>query len=233
MTTDLVTEIVSDAGALARAGARRIAALLCDALANRDRASLAVSGGTTPAAMLRELGAHNVPWNRVHVFQADERAAPQDDPDRNFTLLRETLLDRAPIPAHHVHPMPVERSSLEQAATDYELVLQEVTDGILDVVHLGLGDDGHTASLVTDDPVLAVDDRLVAVTRPYGGYRRLTLTFPALSSARNVVWLVSGAGKADSVRRLTAGDTSIPAGRVPRDRAVLICDAAAWVPEHP
>jgi 6-phosphogluconolactonase len=219
--------VETDESSAAQEAAQRIAKVLREAVAVRGVASLALSGGTTPEEMLRELAVADVPWGRVHVLQSDERVLPEADPNRNLALIHDALLIRAPIPADHVHAMPVEDPNLDRAAERYERVLRDVADGVLDVVHLGLGDDGHTASLVPDDPVLDIDDRLVAPTQPYRGCRRLTLTYPALSAARHLVWLVQGAVKAASVRRLVAGDPSIPAGRVARAHAVLVCDASA------
>jgi 6-phosphogluconolactonase len=165
----------------------------------------------------------------VHVFQVDERVAPDGDPARNLTMQREALLDVVDIPSDHVHPIPI-RDDLDAAAREYEQALRRVVgdDGVLDVVHLGIGDDGHTASLVPNDAVLGVGDRLVGHTsEPYQGHQRITLTYPALNAARHIVWLIEGPGKAAMVRRLVAGDDAIPAGRVLQDRAAVFCDEPA------
>jgi len=223
--------VVPDGAALAEAAASRIATCLRAAVSVAGRATVALSGGRTPLATYTALCTLDIAWERVHVLQVDERAAPRDDPDRNLTDLRKALLDRAPIPEDHVYPMPMESGDLERSALDYERAILKIARGGIDVVHLGLGTDGHTASLVPGDPVLEVEDRLVSATRPYRGHRRLTLTYPALRSAHRVIWVVGGSDKAPAVRRLVAGDESIPAGRVPRADAVLICDGAAWQPE--
>jgi 6-phosphogluconolactonase len=161
-----------------------------------------------------------VPWARTAIYQVDERVAPPDDPDRNLVRLRASLPPEAEA---EVHPMPVEDEDLDAAADRYARLLPER----LDLVHLGLGPDGHTASLVPDDPVLDATDRDVAVTGVYLGRRRMALTYPPLDRARQLLWLITGADKADALRRLRAGDRSNPAGRVASDHAVILADAAA------
>lgn len=219
---------------LPRHAATRIATLLTEAVAERGRASLAVSGGSTPAVMLAELAQLQVPWTEVHLLQVDERIAPDAHPDRNLGDLTRELVDRLDAPPAGVHAMPVAAAlagdrEAAAAAERYEQTLREVAGDppIVDVVHLGLGDDGHTASLVPDDPVLEVEDRDVAVSEPYQGRRRLTLTYPALSRARSLVWLVAGSGKAEAVERLVQQDPSVPGGRLPQQRAVLLLDPDA------
>jgi 6-phosphogluconolactonase len=179
--------------------------------------------------MLRALAGEDVPWAGLHLFQVDERVAPAGNPDRNWTHLRESLLDRAPLRLEQVHAMPVEWPDLEAAATRYAQHLGEIAGQppVLDLVHLGLGPDGHTASLVPGDPVLEVTDADVALTGVYQGRRRMTLTYPVLNRARRVLWVVTGGDKAAMLGRLAAGDLSIPAGRVNRDRAVVVADRAA------
>ena len=193
---------------------------LADALEEKSRVSLALSGGSTPWPIFRSLARAPIDWQRVDIYQVDERVAPEGDPARNLTGLRETLLDRIPA---IVHPMPVNEPDLVAAAERYAADLPEV----LDLVHLGLGDDGHTASLVPGDPVLGVADRSVALTAPYRGLRRMTLTFPALARAASIAWIVAGTEKASMVQRLIDADHSIPAGRVPQERAVLLTDLLA------
>jgi 6-phosphogluconolactonase len=227
-------EVLADAGAAARAAAAFIAAEARTAIAARGRFTVAVSGGHTPWDMLRALAAEDVPWSGVHVLQVDERVAPAGDPDRNLTHLRESLLAAAPLPPEHIHGMPVESPDLEAGVARYAQVLEQVAGApaALDLVHLGLGPDGHTASLVPGDRVLEVMDRDVALTgRAYQGRRRMTLTYPALNRARRVLWLVTGSEKIGMLDRLRAGDASIPAGRVRQDRARLIADRAAAGPE--
>lgn len=222
-------DVFADAAAVARAAAAFIAAQARAAVAVRGCFRLAVSGGGTPWLMLRELADQDVPWANVHVFQVDERVAPAGDRARNFTHLQESLLVHVALPPGQVHPMPVEAADLVAAGASYAAALRESAGSppVLDLVHLGLGTDGHTASLVSDDPVLDVRERDVAVTRPYRGRSRMTLTFPVLDRARCVVWIVTGAEKAAVLARLRDGDRLLPAARVRRDRARVIADQAA------
>lgn len=215
----LRVEVPGDAAALARAGADVVARTLTEAVDARGRATLAVSGGSTPWAMIADLARRDLPWSDVTVFQVDERVAPDGDTSRNLTHLRVALGDA---PAHVV-PMDVTAADLEAAADAYGARLPET----IDLVHLGLGPDGHTASLVPDDEVLDVTDRLVALTGVYDGRRRMTLTYPALARASSILWLVGGADKRDALNRLLAGDQSIPAGRVPTEHALVLADMGA------
>jgi len=222
-------EIRGDARAVAHRAAELIAEEARAAVTSRERFLLAVSGGHTPASMLRALVGQDIPWGAVHLFQVDERAAPAGDPDRNLTHLRENLLDCVALPPANLHLMPVEQSDLGAAATDYAATLVEVagSPALLDLVHLGLGLDGHTASLVPGDPVLDVTDRDVATTGVYSGRPRMTLTYRVLDRARRLLWVVTGAEKASALARLAAGDRSIPAGRVRGIDAVVVADTAA------
>ncbi len=215
-----------DAEELARGAADALATEIGWAIRRRGTATFAMSGGTTPWAMLAALARHPIDWGLVHLFQVDERAVGDDDDARSWKHTREALVDAIDIPAANLHPIPI-GVDLEGAAREYSATIQHVAGGVLDVVHLGLGDDGHTASLVPGDPVLSVTDRLAAPTAEYRGARRVTLTYPALAAAARIVWLVDGAAKADALQRLVAGDDSIPAGRVPQDRAIVHCDEAA------
>ncbi|MEY2979783.1 MAG: 6-phosphogluconolactonase [Planctomycetota bacterium] len=223
--------VLPDRMQLARAAALRLTALAADAIRSRGAFTLALSGGSTPWAMLEVLATQDIDWSRVHVFQVDERVAPDGDEIRNWTHVRRSLLDRTAIPASHLHPMPVLEAPSSGAHTyASRLAAAAGTPPILDCVQLGLGDDGHTASLVPGDPILEVDDRDVAWTgEPYRGTRRMSLTFPCLDRARTVLWLVAGSGKEEMVQRLVQGDHTIPGGRVRADRAVLFADAAAGV----
>jgi 6-phosphogluconolactonase len=222
-------EIFADAEAVAREAAAFIAAEARTAVAERGRFIMAVSGGHTPWVMLRELARDEVPWKHMHLVQVDERVAPAGDPDRNLTHLHESLLEHAPIPPEQIYAMPVELPDLELAAKQYAATLARIAGSppVLDLVHLGLGPDGHTASLIPGDPVLQVNDADVAVTGIYQGRRRLTLTYPILNRARRVLWLVTGKDKVAMLARLRAGDPSIPGGRVNQERALLLADRAA------
>ena len=222
-------EIFDDPDAVARAGAAAIATGARSAIAARGRFALAVSGGHTPWIMLRALANEDLPWASVHIYQVDERVAPEGHPDRNLTHLRESLMQHAPVRAENLHAMPVEASDLDRAAQQYALALQEIAGSppLLDMVHLGLGPDGHTASLVPGDPVLNITDADVAVTGAYQGRRRMTLTYPALNRARRVLWVVTGSEKVGMLGRLLDHDQSIPAGRIRPDQAVVLADRAA------
>ena len=222
-------EVLEDADSVARAAAATIAADARAVIAARGRFALAVSGGHTPWIMLRALAEEEIPWAGVHVFQTDERVAPDGHPDRNLTHLRESLLQHAPLRPEQIHAMPVEGADLQAAATQYALVLREIAGSppVLDLVHLGLGPDGHTASLVPGDAVLDVADKDVALTGFYQGRRRMTLTYPTINRARRILWVVTGSEKVEMLRRLREGDVSIPAGRVHREQALLLADRAA------
>lgn len=222
-------EVFDGAEAVARAAADFIAVDCRACVAERGRYTMAVSGGRTPWLMLRELADRDVPWGGVHVMQVDERVAPDGDPERNLTQLRASLLARVPLRPAQVHAMPVDAPDLEAAARRYADVLRSVAGNppVLDLVHLGLGPDGHTASLVPGDPSLEVADADVTTTGPYQGRRRMTLTFPAIDRARCVLWVVTGAEKAGMLRRLLSADRAIPAGRVRQDRAHVLADRAA------
>ena len=221
--------VLADGESAAREAARLIAAEARAAVGSRGRFVLAVSGGRTPWFMLRALADEDVPWEGVHVVQVDERVAPAGHPDRNFTHLRKSLLEHVKLPPEQVHAMPVEAPDLEDAAARYAQLLQEVADSppVLDLAHLGLGPDGHTASLVPNDRVLDVTDKDVAVTGIYQRRRRMTLTYPMLNRSRRILWLITGADKVGVLERLRAGDVSIPAGRVRQDQALVVADRAA------
>jgi 6-phosphogluconolactonase len=222
-------EVFEDADSAARAAAAIIAADARAAVAARGRFALAVSGGHTPWIMLAALAREDVPWAGVHVFQVDERVAPEGHADRNLTHLRESLLQHAPLRPEQIHAMPVESLNLEAAAKSYALALHDMagSPAVLDLVHLGLGPDGHTASLVPGDAVLDVTDEDVALTGIYQDRRRMTLTYPMLNRARRVLWVVTGGEKAEMLGRLRDGDVSIPAGRVQRGQALVLADRAA------
>ena len=212
-------DILPDPGAVATQAAAYVAQAARTAVAARGTFTLAVSGGHTPWAMFAELATRDVPWDQVQLFQVDERVAPDGDPDRNLTHLRQSLRGA---PAK-VIAMPVTGPDLDAAAAAYGASLPDR----FDLVHLGLGPDGHTASLIPGDPVLEVTDRLVAVTGVYQGHRRMTLTYPALARAGQLLWLITGADKKAPLAQLLAGDRSIPAGRVTAARSLVLADQPA------
>jgi 6-phosphogluconolactonase len=225
-------EILPDADASARRAAEVIAGDARASVAARGRFVMAVSGGKSPWVMLSELARMDLPWKDVHVFQVDERVAPAGDPDRNLTHLSASLLEHAPLPPSQIHAMPVEKADendLEAEARAYAKTLESLAGSppTLDLVHLGLGPDGHTASLVPGDPVLEVTDRDVALTGAYQGRRRMTLTYPVLDRSRRILWLVTGSDKVPALAKLRASDPTIPAGRVRADAALVVADRAA------
>jgi 6-phosphogluconolactonase len=225
-------KVLANDDAVAKAAAGVIATQAREAVTARGVFTLAVSGGKTPWAMLKDLASEEVPWAQVHVFQIDERIAPEGDPDRNLTHLHESLLGNAPIPKENIHAMPVNAADPVEGAKEYERVLQEICGNppTLDMAHLGLGPDGHTASLVPNDPVLEVTDRDVALTDPvhlYQDRRRMTLTYPMINRSRKIMWLATGAAKIPMIVKLKAADHSIPGGRIDQANALLLTDTAA------
>jgi 6-phosphogluconolactonase len=222
-------QTLADADAVAKEAARLIAVESRTSVAARGRFIIAVSGGKTPWQMLRALANEDVPWKSLYVVQVDKRIAPVDDLDRNLTRLRESLLEHAPLLAEQIHAMPVDESDIEDAARSYAHTLEQIAGAppILDLAHLGLGPDGHTASLVPNDPVLDVTDRDVALTGIYMNRRRMTLTYPMLNRSRRILWLVTGAEKLGMLPRLRAADQSIPAGRVRQEHALVLADRVA------
>jgi 6-phosphogluconolactonase len=222
-------EVLADPESVARKAAGVIAAEARAAIAARGRFVVAISGGHTPWIMLRDLADEDIPWIAVHIVQVDERVAPTGHSDRNLTHLQESLLEHAPLRPEQIHAMPVESSDLESAAKHYALTLSEIAGSppVLDVVHLGLGPDGHTASLVPGDAILQVTSQDVALTGVYQGRRRMSLTYPIIDRSRRVLWLVTGAEKIEMLARLRNADVSIPAGRISGNQALVLADRAA------
>ncbi|HEX4169935.1 MAG TPA: 6-phosphogluconolactonase [Bryobacteraceae bacterium] len=222
-------EVLDDADSVAQRAAAIIAEDVRTAVPARGRFAMALSSGHTPWVMLRALANQEIPWPAVRVAQVDDRVAPAGHPDRNLTHLRESLLDHAPLPPEQIHEMPVESPDLESAGAQYAATLGQIAGSppVLDLVHLGLGPDGHTASLVPGDPVLNVMDADVAITGIYQGRRRMTLTYPMINRSRRILWVVTGNEKVKMLNRLFDGDESIPAGRVRRERALVLADRAA------
>jgi 6-phosphogluconolactonase len=227
--TFMQLEVLRDAEAVAARAAAIIAENARAASRARGSFLMAVSGGHTPWVMLRMLAREEVPWGAVHVFQVDERIAPAGDADRNLTHLRESLLENAPLDPAHIYAMPVESPDPLAAAEEYAMTLQEIagSPSVLDLVHLGLGPDGHTASLVPGDPVLQVVDSDIAITGIYQDRKRMTLTYPVINRARQILWIVTGTEKVKPLGQLLNADPSIPGGRIRRDKALVLADEAA------
>ncbi len=222
-------ELLPDAESVAVRAAAVIAAEARIAVEKRGRFSLAVSGGQTPWIMLEKLAGLDVPWEKVQLFQVDERIAPDGDAARNFTHLAESLLVKVPLPPQQIHAMPVTQPGLQAAALAYAAVMKSLLGepAVLDVVHLGLGADGHTASLLPGDPALNVSDSDVAITGEYQAHRRMTLTYPALNRARRILWVVTGSEKSSALAHLRSGDPTIPAGRIAREQSLILADKAS------
>lgn len=225
----MLFKVFPDEDSVAMGAASIIAREARVAVEERGRFILAVSGGHTPWKMLRALAGQDVPWEYTHVIQVDERVAPEGDPDRNLTLLKKSLLENSPIAEENIHPMPVAGEDLSAGTQRYALILREIAGAppVLDLVHLGLGPDGHTASLIPGDPALKISDADVALTDTYKGRRRMTLTYPILNRSRKILWLVTGSDKAAILVKLRDGDTSLPAGKVRSDRAIVLADESA------
>jgi len=224
-------EVLDNADMVAQKAASIIAGEARKAVALRGCFIMAVSGGKTPWKMLRALADEDVPWEGMHILQVDERLAPEGHPDRNMTHLCESLLGHAPILPEQIHAMQVEEKDPEAAAAGYARTISEIAGSppIIDLIHLGLGPDGHTASLIPGDPVLDVTDRDVAQTGIYQGRHRLTLTYPIINHARKILWLITGSEKSEMLQRLLDSDLSIPAGRISQAKAMVLADKDAAV----
>jgi 6-phosphogluconolactonase len=224
---ELEIVVFKDAASIASHGANWLASALAD-LTGAGTAVLAVSGGRSPWAMFSELAARSdVRWDRVHIVQVDERIVPSGSDERNWTAVMRVF--GPVVPSDNLHPMPVESGDVIAGAASYDELLHDLTNGRgPDLVHLGLGADGHTASLFPGDEATDTLDRGVVVTaKKHMGRRRMTMTLPMVSSSRHVLWQVQGLEKAEMLAHLVRGDESIPAGRVKRDGAIVLADAAA------
>jgi 6-phosphogluconolactonase len=209
----------TDAEAVAVAAADYVAQHARRSIDDHGRFTFAVSGGRTPWVMFEKLARLDVAWDDIVIYQVDERIALDGDPTRNLTNLEKSLGDPRPT----IMAMPVNDDDLNEAAETYG----ETLPTRFDLVHLGLGPDGHTASLIPGDPVLDVRDRLVAVTGVYQGEQRMTLTYEALARAEQLLWLVTGEDKRSALAALLGGDTSIPAGSVVASSSMVMADEAA------
>lgn len=232
-TVDHELRVIDDAAGVAAAAAEHVAGLVRSAVAERGTFMFAVSGGRSPWAMFSVLAHHDLPWDGVSIWQVDERIAPDGDPGRNLVGLTDAV---GSLPVT-LHPMPVgellgdgpggatvDVELLDRVPARYAASLPER----FDLVHLGLGTDGHTASLIPGDDVLQVTDTAVSVTSSiYQGTRRMTLTYPALGRCDQLLWLVTGADKAAALTGMLAGDPTYPASRVDAPRSVVVADRAA------
>lgn len=222
-------EILSNSEAVAQKAAAYLEEKIKETIQAKGSFSMAISGGRTPWEMLKILAKAPLRWNRVNIFQVDEREAPDGHPDRNLTQLFQSIQDSGIVTKVNIFPMPVTAENLEEGCAEYSNTIKSITgDGILDLVHLGMGADGHTASLIPGDQVCEVIDKEVAMTfGPYQGRNRMTLTYPIINQAKEILWIVTGGEKAEMVNRLLQADPSIPAGKVQQDRATLLLDEPA------
>lgn len=220
--------IEQDADQLALEAAAWIGEQARHAISERRMFSIALSGGRGPHGLFEALAREKIDWERVHLFQVDERAAPLESPERNFRAIRSLLVERVSIPCEQLYPMPVAREDLEAAAADYAATLERVLGpgSVLDLVHLGIGEDGHTASLLPGDPASETGAPVI-VSMEYEGYRRLSLNYHILSGARQRCWFVTGPAKSEVLPRAVDGDAGIPAGRIERDNTWFFVDQAA------
>jgi 6-phosphogluconolactonase len=221
--------VAQDPEEAAHGAAGELARACAAAVNQRGRAVLALSGGRSPVPAFELFARAPLPWASIVVAQVDERCVPAGDPRRNLRALRRVLVETGPLPQENLLAMPVEDADLERGAAEYADTLARclAPGAVFDIVQLGLGDDGHTASLVPGDPVLEITDRDVAVTHPYQGTRRMTLTYRALQAARERLWLVTGAAKARALAQLLDGSGDAPAMRVAREDTVVVADRAA------
>jgi 6-phosphogluconolactonase len=226
----LKTEIFPSADQVAEKAAAYLEQLIRETLTQKKTFSMAISGGRTPWEMLKILSKASLPWQRVNLFQVDERVAPDGHADRNLTQLFQAIEGSSLVTRLRIFAMPVTAEDLDAASEDYSQLIHEITEGEgLDLIHLGMGSDGHTASLVPGDGVLEVNHRDVACTEHlYQGRIRMTLTYPLLNSAKRILWIVTGAEKQEMVQRLLKQDGSIPAGVVNQANALLMADQAAF-----
>ena len=222
-------DVLDNADMVAQKAASIIAGEARKSVALRGLFIIAVSGGKTPWKMLRALADEDVPWEGIQILQVDERLAPEGHPDRNMTHLCENLLGHSPLLPEKIHAMKVEDKDPEAAAASYAGTIRKIAGSppVIDLIHLGLGPDGHTASLVPGDPVLDVTDRDVASTGIYQGRRRLTLTYPIINRARKILWLITGSEKKEMLKRLLEKDLSIPAGHISQEQAMVLADKDA------
>ncbi|MBT4890162.1 MAG: 6-phosphogluconolactonase [Rhodospirillales bacterium] len=219
-------ETCIDAQSVADKCANIIADHMMQAINQHAKFTIAFSGGSTPIPLFQRLSTLTLPWDKVHIFQVDERVAPDGDENRNYNNLKTHLLDHISIPPAQVYAMQVATLSSWKAAETYETLVRKHTGTppCFDLIHLGLGEDGHTASLIPKDPVLKNSDSYVATSQVYNRYERLTFTYDTINATKCILWQVTGKKKAKMLKRLISGDTKIPAGRIVRDQAIIVTD---------
>ncbi len=216
---------------VAREAALYIADRIRENIAKKGFFTLAISGGRTPWEMIKELATQDLPWEKVFLFQVDERVAPDGHPDRNLTQLFKSIQDSPLNTRLNIFPMHVIAEDLEEACAEYSENIKRITEtGKLDLIHLGIGTDGHTASLIPGDSVLEVGDKDVALTgNPYQGRERMTLTYPLINRAEKILWIITGEEKAEMLERLLQQDPTIPAGKINQSHAIILTEEGAAV----
>lgn len=216
---------------VAKEAAIFIADRIRESIVKKGFFTMAISGGRTPWEMIKELAQEDLPWEKVHLFQVDERMAPDAHQDRNLTQLFKSIEGTKLVLRLNIFPMRVNAEDLDDACGEYESHILRITEnGKLDLVHLGIGTDGHTASLVPDDSVLEIVDKGVAVTSgEYQGRLRMTLTYPLINQAEKILWVITGAEKADMLNRLLHRDPSIPAGKIDQHHAIVFTEESAAI----
>lgn len=229
----MIVEVLANGEALAERAVEAVVSAAATAIDERGLFVWAVSGGTTPRRMLELLSERSdVDWGRTHLFQVDERLAPDGDADRNATMLDDALLTATFLGTNQpagVWLMPVTGNDPVAASAEYGRQLDAIAGSpvVFDLIQLGLGSDGHTASLIPGDPILQVDDVDVALTGEYQGRRRMSLTWPVLDRAKELLWVIGGASKQRSVEQFLDNDPSIPATLPTQSRATVLLDRAA------
>lgn len=216
---------------VAKEAASYIADRIRENIARKGHFTFAISGGRTPWAMIKELAKEDLPWEKTFLFQVDERIAPDTHPDRNLTQLFKVIEGSKLVLRLNIFPMRVNAEDLSEACADYESHINRMTgNGKLDLIHLGIGTDGHTASLVPDDPILEVMEKGVDITgNAYQGRLRMSLTYPLINQAEKILWVITGEEKAEMLNRLLHKDQSIPAGKIDQHHAIVLTEESTSV----
>lgn len=218
--------VYSSAEEVAHEAAKWISSLAKRKIESKGSFSFALSGGRTPWEMLAKLAQENLPWEKINLFQVDERIAPEGHKDRNLTQLFQVLQGTRLMTRLNIFPMHVISENLQEACEEYAQHIERITgNSMLDLIHLGMGTDGHTASLIPGDKVCDVGNQMIALTaQPYQGRQRMTMTYPLINQAENILWLITGEEKKEMLVRMLNKDPEIPAGKIKQDQAILMTD---------
>ena len=225
----MTLEIFNNSDEVAEKAAQYIEEKIRTAILTKGSFTMAISGGKTPWQMLKILAKAKLRWEKVFLFQVDERVAPDGNEERNLTQLFKSIEGSGIMTRINVFPMHVISENLEEETKAYAEAIEKVAEnGELDLIHLGMGSDGHTASLIPGDSVCEVAGAAIAMTtQPYQGRMRMTMTYPLINRAKEILWLVTGEEKAEMLQRLLQQDPSIPAGKVNPTHATIFADKAA------